>query len=95
MSTVNVSLPQEQLNFIDSLVERFGFANRSEFIRAVIRLLTHKPELINQTALFPFTVPSTRLSKKIINEFRKSGKYSKSFLKDLDEGLKSSDFFSE
>lgn len=95
MSTVNVSLPKEQINFIDKLVNRYGFANRSEFIRALIRLLTFKPELLNQTALFPFTVPPERSREKIIKEFKHSDKYSKSFLKDLEEGLKSSDFFSD
>ncbi|OGG18914.1 hypothetical protein A3D78_05660 [Candidatus Gottesmanbacteria bacterium RIFCSPHIGHO2_02_FULL_39_14] len=95
MSTVNISIPQEQLNFIDKLVNNYGFANRSEFIRALIRLLAFKPELINQTALFPFSVPSSRSRVKIIADFRKSGKYSKSFIKDLEEGLKTSDFFTD
>jgi len=93
MSTVNISLPEEQLNFIDRLVNRYKFANRSEFIRALIRLLSFKPEIVNQTVSFPFNIPTERSKTKILADFKKSDKYSTAFLKDLEEGLESSDFF--
>lgn len=95
MSTVNISLPKEQVNFIDKLVSQYSFANRSEFIRALIRLLAFKPEIIKETATFPFTIPSERSSEKILTDFKKTGKYSSEFLKDLKEGLRSSDFFTK
>ena len=93
MSTVNISLPKEQVSIIDKFVVSFGFANRSEFIRSIIRLVVFKPDLVEKAATFPFTAPKERSTKKILTTFAKSGRYSKEFLKDLKEGLDQSDYF--
>lgn len=37
MTTMNVSLTDDQAKFIDSMTNRLGFANRSEFLRALLR----------------------------------------------------------
>ncbi|MFN4212506.1 MAG: ribbon-helix-helix domain-containing protein [Microgenomates group bacterium] len=95
MSTVNISLPSNQANLIDQIVRRYGFANRSEFIRSLIRLVIYQPELIKTAAVFPFIPPKEKSVKKIVSAFAKSGRYSKDFLKDLTEGLKNSDYFKE
>ena len=95
MSTINISLPKEQVNLIDQLVKKFSFANRSEFIRALIRLLMHKEEIISEVATFPFIPPKTKSKKEIITAFRKTKRYSKEFLRDLEEGLNESDYFKE
>ena len=94
MSTVNISLPEKQANYIDMLVGKYGFANRSEFIRSIIRLVVYKPDLVEEAATFPFVVPKKQSVKKIITAFSKSNRYSKEFLKDLKEGLGESDYFS-
>ena len=93
MSTVNISLPKEQVNLVDKFVSVYGFANRSEFIRSLLRLITHKPELIEQSATFPFVVSVEKSAKTIVADFRKTNKYSAEFLKDLEQGLKSSNYF--
>lgn len=93
MSTVNISLPQKQADFIDLLVDKYGFANRSEFIRSIIRLVIYKPELIETVTTFPFVTPREKSTRKIISAFYKTKKYSKDFLKDLEEGLSQSDYF--
>ena len=93
MSTINISLPGEQVILIDKLVSIYGFANRSEFVRSLLRLITHKPELIESAATFPFVSPKEKSIKKILADFQMSKKYSPAFLKDLKEGLESSDFF--
>jgi len=93
MSTVNISLPKEQLDFIDSLVDRFNFANRSEFIRSLLRLIRYKPDLITKTATFPFVAPCEKSINKIMSGFKESKLYSEPFLKDLKEGLKQSNYF--
>ena len=95
MSTVNISLPEEQVRFIDRLVSRYKFANRSEFIRAIIRMISFRPEIIGESITYPFSAPSEKSASKIVNGFKSSGKYSKAFLKDLEEGLKASDYFSK
>jgi metal-responsive CopG/Arc/MetJ family transcriptional regulator len=93
MSTVNISLPAKQVGIIDKLVNSYGFANRSEFFRSLLRLITHKPDLVEKAATFPFVVPQEKSTKKIVAAFKKSKKYSPAFLKDLEEGLKSSRYF--
>lgn len=93
MSTVNISLPSSQANYIDQLVIKYGFGSRSEFIRSIIRLIAYKPNLIEEAATFPFVTSKERSTKKIITSFSKSGRYSKKFLKDLNEGLGQSNYF--
>lgn len=93
MSTVNLSLPTEQVRFIDDLVVRFQFANRSEFVRSLLRFIRHEPRVLEHVANFPFVAPQTRSVNAIMSDFQKSNKYSKMFLKDLEDGLKASDYF--
>lgn len=95
MSTVNISLPSEQVSLVDRFVSLYGFASRSEFMRSLIRLIKQKPELVEKAATFPFATPTEKSVKKIIAGFKKTKKYSAAFLKDLEEGLKSSDYFTE
>lgn len=93
MSTINISLPYEQVSFVDKLVADYGFANRSEFIRSLLRLITHKPELVETASTFPFITPQERSVKKIIDGFHKTKKYSPAFIKDLQIGLSESNYF--
>lgn len=93
MTTINISLPERQARLIDVLVEKFGFANRSEFIRSLLRRVTADNELLKETIAFPFESPSIKSRKKVLSEFKKTKRYSALFLKDLDEGLKNSSYF--
>ncbi len=95
MSTVNISLPQTQIEAIDAMVEKYQFANRSEFIRSLLRLASNKPALVNQAATYPFVAPQEKSVKKIMADFRKNKRYSQAFLKDLEDGLRKSDYFYE
>ena len=92
MSTINISLPYEQVSFVDKLVADYGFANRSEFVRSLLRLITHKPELVETASTFPFITPQER-SVKNHGRFSKNQKYSPAFLKDLETGLAESSYF--
>ncbi len=93
MSTINISLPSEQVSLVDKLVLAYGFANRSEFIRSLLRLISHNPDLVKSAATFPFVSSREKSKEKILAEFKKTNKYSPQFLADLKEGLNSSDFF--
>jgi len=93
MSTINISLPYEQVGFVDKLVADYGFANRSEFVRSLLRLITHRPELVETASVFPFAAPQEKSVKKIMDGFRKTKKYSSAFLKDLRIGLSESNYF--
>ena len=56
MKTVNISLTAEQAKFVDNTTKSYGFANRSEFVRALLRFAAKtNPELIGQAAETPFT----------------------------------------
>lgn len=93
MSTINVSLPAEQVSFIDALVGQYGFANRSEFIRSLVRLVKQQPTMVPQAAVFPFEAPKTTSVSAVMDDFKKTKKYSRAFLKDLNEGLNQSTYF--
>lgn len=93
MSTINISLPSEQVNLIDDFVKKFDFANRSEFVRSIIRVLVKRPEIIETASTYSFVSPKTKSVKEIVTSFKKNKKYSQAFLKDLEEGLKTSDYF--
>jgi len=95
MSTINISLPKEQVNLIDQLVSAYGFANRSEFVRSLLRLIHFEPELITRAATFPFVSPTEKSVDKIVADFEKTQKYSSSFIRDLREGLEASEYFEE
>ena len=95
MSTINISLPEEQVTFIDSLVHRFRFANRSELVRSLLRLARAKPAILSDAATFPFTAtPPNQSAGEVLTDFKKTKRYSPAFLKDLEEGLKESKYFS-
>ena len=56
MKTVNISLTAEQAKFVDNTTKSYGFANRSEFVRALLRFASKtNRELIGQAAEAPFT----------------------------------------
>ncbi len=93
MSTINISLPSRQADIIDSMVIKYGFANRSEFIRTIIRLVIGRKELVEQAVIFPFIPAKKQSVETIITAFSKTNRYSKKFLKDLEEGLAESDYF--
>ena len=92
MRTVNISLTTEQTNAIDQAIDKFGFANRSELFRALIRTFLRKPEVIVEED-FPMKGPDTKSAEIVLNSFKATGKYSKAFLKDLGKGLKNSGYF--
>ncbi len=91
---MNISLPLDHVRAIDSFIDRYGFANRSDFFRSLIRLVTHQPTLLQDAATFPFTTAKRSSKAEILNGFIKTKKYSSSFLKDLETGLNESAYFS-
>ena len=92
-TTLNISLTKQQVNWINRAVKKWGFANRSEFFRALIRWLSQPSEAMEKVSNWPFFPPSTRNKEEILAAFKKSGRYSKEFLKDLEEGLEGSGYF--
>jgi len=93
MSTVNISLPTQQIAQIDSFMNKYGFANRSEFFRSLLRLISNKPALLEEAATFPMKSPKTATISEIMKDFKNTNKYSSDFLSDLEKGLKQSKYF--
>lgn len=95
MSTINISLPKEQVGLVDRLVSIYGFANRSEFIRSLLRLVIHQPEIVDKASVFPFVSPKEKSAAKIIAGLKQTKKYNRAFIKDLEEGLSASNYFTK
>jgi len=93
MNTVNISLTQEQAVMVDSFVTNYGFGNRSEFFRSLLRLVRRYPYIIEKADELSFVSPLTSNKSKILNAFKNTNKYSKDFLEDLKTGLDESPYF--
>jgi Arc/MetJ-type ribon-helix-helix transcriptional regulator len=93
MATVNLSLTNDQLKWIDKSAAELGFANRSEFVRSILRFISQRADLLADTRSYPFVSPSTTQKSEIVSAFKKTGKYSSDFLSDLESGLSRSDYF--
>lgn len=93
MTTMNISITDEQAELVDQLVSEYGFANRSELFRTLLRRTSNESNFIS-TSTWPFVSPPKSRSK-ILENFKKTKKYSPEFLKDLEEGLELSDYFTK
>lgn len=92
---MNISLPADQINFVDSLVTDLGYANRSELMRAILRFIKREPKVITQAESFTLKPPPTNSRSEVIAAFADTGLYNKGFMKDLQDGLKRSDYFTD
>lgn len=95
MTTVNISLTTDQAQLVEKLTTSLGFANRSEFFRALLRRLSVSTTIQKEIAFWPFTSPVENSRTKILADFKNTKKYSARFLKDLREGLTSSTYFKD
>lgn len=96
MRTINVNLTTEQAKKVDKTAKERGFANRSEFFRAVLRyVFSPSAKILERLDSFVFEEPLSRDKKKIIAEFRKTGRYSDEFIESLAKGLEKSNYFNQ
>lgn len=74
MKTINISITPDQAQFVDKTTKAYGFANRSEFLRAVLRFV-HKtnPQLLKQVSDAPFA-PAVAKPVLTLDEIKKSSK---------------------
>ena len=88
MYTINISLPKQLYQKVDSLIEEEGFASRSEFFRNLIRIYTAlKGEKLELLEFSP------RPISEIEKGFTSTGKYNKEFIKSVVSGLKKSSIY--
>lgn len=91
MAMMNVSLPEKQIRDVDSMVEKYGYANRSEFVRSALRFVLKNKAVSEDMVDFPFLVTNPMDDPdEVVKDFRATGKYNELFLRDLEDGLKKS-----
>ena len=96
MKNVNINLTTIQAKQVDRTTKDYGFANRSEFFRAVLRyIFSSPPETLEQVSTLNFRPPPIKDIDKIMKDFRGIGKYNEKFLKSLEQGLRKSHYFNE
>ena len=95
MSTVNISLTTDQVKLVDHLTETMDFANRSEFFRALLRLLSHKPQLLSEAEELVLEAPKIRSVATVKKELKKTGLYSPQFINSVARGLEESGYYSK
>ena len=94
MRTINVNLTTQQARQVDQAAKQSGFANRSEFFRAILRyVFIHAPGILNKLDSVNFEQPPTRDPEYIISELKKSGRYNQKFIESISTGLKKSEYF--
>ena len=91
MKTINISITSEQYSEIEKFTNELGFANRSEFMRSLLRLFIKKPEVLSvETELMPFKKrPLSEIEKRL----RKTGRYNEKFIQSVMDGLRRSSIY--
>lgn len=90
---MNISITGEQAQLIDEFVLQYGFANRSEFFRALLRFFLHRPATVLEADSLVFESPDTKSFSEVMESFKATDRYSEEFLKDLEAGLRESTYF--
>jgi len=81
MATLSISLPQQLISQIDTVLQDSGFSTRSEFIRNLLR------NYFSQNRLEVFTKHPLH---EIKSDLVKTGKYNQKFIDSVVEGLRKS-----
>jgi len=96
MKTLNINLTSDQAKLVDKTSKQFGFANRSEFMRAVLRyVFQYSPAIIGNLDSAVFEEPPVKDITRITTELAKSGKYNPKFITSIEKGLKKSRYFNK
>lgn len=94
MSTMNISVTDDQAKMVDDWVSLHDYANRSEFFRAVVRFLAQRPVILRDMSS---DLKLEEFVKRPLPEIRRglesTGKYSKKFIDEIIDGLKKSSIY--
>lgn len=98
MRTVNLSFPEKLIVKIDKEIEEHGYASRSEFFRALVRMVLVEPEVIispqpKKAKKLVFEKPSMKPLSEIRKKFEKTGLYNKKFIDSLIAGIAKSSLY--
>lgn len=94
MSTMNISITDEQAKMVDVWTTTYGYANRSEFFRTVLRSLSQKPAVLKTVAN---ELEFVEFKKRPLPEMRtmleSTGKYNQKFINSIMKGLSKSSVY--
>src|SRR3989338_6158048 len=89
MTIISISLPASQIDTVDKLVGKYGFASRSELMRCLIRYCQeHYPDIHTYPFTRSFHSPSIEHPEEFVKALEKTGKYPKVFLRNIMRGLR-------
>lgn len=95
MKTLNISLPAKLSFKVDEVVEKEGYASKSEFFRTLLRLYLQLVETKPAPTL-PFLAPFKKQSlSKVEKELEEIGLYKKEFIKSVVTGLSKSSLYAD
>jgi len=96
MKNINVNLTKEQAKVVDETAKKYGYANRSEFFRSLLRyIFLHSPGILKKLDVFVFEEPPTKDVSQIIAGLEDSGRYSQDFIKSVAAGLRKTEYFNK
>ena len=68
MQTINISVTDEQRRFVDELVSKLGFANRSEFFRTILRRVKVSPNIVEEPKPVQLSPNAVKRYNKMIDD---------------------------
>lgn len=92
VQTINISLPKKLSTTVETIVEKEGYASKSEFIRTLIRLYLHLTAKKDKSFLLPYKKQPIAKVKKSLQT---SKQYSKEFIDSVISGLSKSSLYNE
>lgn len=93
MQTINISLPRNLSLIVNKIIEREGYASKSEFFRTLLRLYLQLTRTETKTFL-PFFVPFKKQPlSKVKRQLEKTGLYKKDFIESVISGLSKSSLY--
>ena len=93
VQTINISLPKKLSVTVDRIVDREGYASKSEFFRTLLRLYLQLAGT-KAKASRPFFVPFKKQPlSRVKRELEKTGLYKKDFIESVVSGLSKSSLY--
>jgi Arc/MetJ-type ribon-helix-helix transcriptional regulator len=88
MSTLNISVTDQQAAWVDAWTQTYGYANRSELFRFILRFISQQPKILRDVPPLELLEFQKKPLKEVREKMLATGKYSKKFINGIVSGLK-------
>lgn len=95
MQTINISLPESLATQVETVIEKEGYASRSEFFRALLRFYLYSAGTITTHGEIVLTPFMKKPLVTIEEELTSTGKYNRRFIQSVVSGLRKSSLYSD